>query len=550
MDHMLKIWQTITGTSSDAATPAGRRRWMWVYVIVLVACFLPLYLTTRANVLISDGPSRVEAVMSRDLSDIQYMYPTYPLGVALIHAVWAVLLKLGISVSVESVLLGLNSIGTISAIIFLGLIAAEILETRRAAWLAAFLFGVSLNPWTQWNGELSGWSAGFGTTALFFVLRGRLLAPVILWALAVLSHVDFVFLTPALACAVWIGRWSTESTLWKLRRIGALIILSASTTIGLLLIGTRVAGKWTNFQELKTWFLLPMQFSGHLGFTTGFGPSIFRALKGLATAFTAAGHHWRNILTGRGAFDNPIFGPAAGLGLLILAVMAIFILFAVWQKRLALFALALLLTFQMLENWWLVPTQEEYDTGALLGLILLITAGMFQMGKRLPRRSRPWLAAVYVAACGGLNLFTAVLPMQANEKQIEALSGSLSRLNIARGGMIAFVTCDKGPAIEQSGVEYLRIRDYWTGRIPDMQHTVLSWIDARLKEGKDVYVQDTLCFPDEWIVPPQPPFDLHFVDRDYRSIETSLKRAPLPRSSPTDPMAWRHDDIVQIVPRR
>ncbi len=455
------------------------------------------------------------------------------------------LTKLGWAVSAESVLLGLSLAGTLAAIVFTGLIAAEIMGTQSAAWLAAALFGTALNPWTQWNGELSGWAAGFGTAAAFLVLRGRVLAPALLWALAVLSHVDFILLAPVLVIAVWIGAAPGETTGERLRRACALVTLAATTTVVFLLSVSWLVGKWRNATELADWLLLPTRFDKHLAGH----PQVVRAIKGLVTAFTTAGHHWRNILTGRGAFDHPGFIPAAAVGLILLIVTGILLLSALRERRLTVFALTWLLPFHVLINWWYVPTQEEYHTSPLVGLVLLITAGLVHLGSRMPRPWRSALYAAYVAVCFGLNLFTALLPMKAAPQQIAKVSRELRELNMARGGKIALVTCDGGPMVEGSGVEYLRIRNEWKGSVPDIQNTILTWTKGRLSEGKEVYVQDKRCFPDEWVVPPQPPFDLRFLERDYRATDISIRGIPIPHSSPTDMFEWRREDLARIEPR-
>lgn len=531
---------------SEGTATVYRRHWSWAYAAIVLGVFAPLYLLTRSDFLMSDGPARVVAAGLGDRSDVQYFYPLYVLPVPLINAVWRALTTLGLTVSVESVLLGLSLAGTLAAIVFVGLIAAEILGTRSAGWLAAALFGTALNPWAQWNGEVSGWAAGLGAAAVFLALRGRVLAPALLWALAVLSHVDAIFLAPILVLAVWIGEQRVEATTpGKLRRAAMVVIVAATATVLFLLIGSRLVGKWRDTTELETWLSLPTKFDKHLAWS----PEIVRAIKGLVTAYTVAGHHWRNILTGRGAFDNPAFVTAAAVGFLLLAVTGILLISAFWRIRVALFALTWLLPFHVFINWWYVPTQEEYHTGALPGFVLLITAGLVQLGTRM---SRPWRSVVfvaYVAVCFGLNLFAALLPMKAAPPEIAAASAAIRRLNGERGGRVVLVTCDGGPAVEGAGVTYLRIRNAWKGSVPDIQRTIMSWTEARLSEGKELYVQDKRCFPDEWVVPPQPPFDLRFLDRAFRSTEASIPRVLVPHSSPTDMLAWRREDVVRMEPR-
>jgi hypothetical protein len=516
-----------------------------MYAAVVIAVFVPLYLLTRSDFLISDGPSRVMAARSGDHADIQYFYPLYVLGVPLINLVWVSLTKLGLTVSVESVLLGLSLCGTVAAIVFMGLIAAQIAGTRSAAWLAAALFGTALNPWTQWNGELSGWSAGFGAAALYLVLRNRTVAPALLWALAVLSHVDFVLLAPVLVLAVWMGEDRAGTTRAKIGRAVSLVVVAATVTLLFLFIGSWLAGKWHDTTELATWLGLPVLFESHVQRK----PEVFRAIKGFVTAYTVAGHHLRNVLTGRGTFDNPAFVGAVAVGLVLLVVTGVLIVSAVRQRRAALFALTWLLPFHVLYNWWYAPTMEEYHTGALPGLVLLITAGLLQLGLKM---SRPWRSAFfvsYIAACFGLNLVSALLPMKAAAAAVATSSAQLRQLSAERNGRIALVTCDGGPAVEGTGIEYLRIRNHWKRSVPDIQNTIRSWIEARIGEGKEVYVQNGRCLPDEWVTPPHPSFDLSFLERDFRSTRTPITGIFVPHSSPTDLLAWSREDLVRLEPR-
>jgi hypothetical protein len=139
--------------------------------------------------------------------------------------------------------------------------------------------------------------------------------------------------------------------------------------------------------------------------------------------------------------------------------------------------------------------------------------------------------------------------MKAAPQQIAAVSRAIRELNVERGGRVALVTCDGGPAVESVGVEYLRIRNVWKRSVPDIQNTVLSWTRDRLREGKELYVQDERCFPDEWVVPPHPPFDLRFLERDFRVTETSINGVPIPHSSPTDMFAWRRERVKRLEPR-
>ena len=210
-----------------SAGAALEKPWSWMYAAVVLAVFVPLYLLTRSDVLISDGPSRVLAARSGDHADIQYFYPLYVLGVPLINLVWVSLTRLGLTVSVESVLLGLSLCGTLAAIVFVGLIAAQIVGTRSAAWLVAIVvFGYPLlallfgRTWT--TAEVFGVApdpTAIATVAALGVLRGFPR-----WVLTIV---------PLAWCAI------AAATLWAMNEIAQALVVVAAAALAIAATGRR-----------------------------------------------------------------------------------------------------------------------------------------------------------------------------------------------------------------------------------------------------------------------------------------------------------------------
>lgn len=188
---------------------------------------------------------------------------------------------------------------------------------------------------TQWNGELYGLALGLVTAGLFFTLGGRLVLPSVLWALSVLSHSEFALAARAFVGAVWMVQPSIAGTKEKLQRVLALLTLAAASCGVVLLAWSWMVGEWADVASLVQWMrrsyeARQLDVADH--------PEIRRAFKGLLTAYTVAGHYWRNILTGRGAYRAYCFAPATPIGLWLLVPAGVLLVAAAWERSLFLLA--------------------------------------------------------------------------------------------------------------------------------------------------------------------------------------------------------------------
>ncbi|MSO55887.1 MAG: hypothetical protein EXQ55_03050 [Acidobacteria bacterium] len=529
---------------SDGVVCGNRLVW---YVAVVFVGFGLLYLLTRSSVPVGDSKGFIAVARGGDPSQIHYGEPIHFLQVPLARAVWRILDALGASVSLETIFVGFSLVGTLAAIVFVGLIAAKILRTQTAAWLAAVLFGTSLHASTQWNGELYGLALGFVTAGLFFTLRGRVAIPAFLWGLSVLSHSDFAMAAPTFIAAVSMAEPSVVRTGEKLRRASVLLGLAATSTVLVMLLGSWTLGKWFDSASFAAW-LGPSYEARQQDVSAS--PEVFRAMKGLVTAYTVAGHYWRDILTGRGQYSAPLFVPAAAVGLLVLVLTSVLLVAAAWRRSLFLFALVWLLPFHILVNWWFVPTVEKYHAGALPGFVLLVTGGLVFVGTRMPARRRCLLYGGYVAAFAGLNLFGAVLPMQALGRNAAKAAREIRQLHTERGGRAVFVACDDPKAIVGAQVTFLRLRSIWKGTLPEIQQAVVSWIQARRREGNEPYLVGRWCLPEEWKTTwSKEPFDLYFLELSFQMVPTRITGIPISESVPTNPFNWTQGDVVGLEPR-
>ncbi len=520
--------------------------WIVLYAAAVLTAFIPLYLFTRSSILIGDAGAFIAVARTGDPALLHYGEPSHFLQVPLARGVWRACEVLGLPIGLDSIFVGFSVVGTLAAIVFVGLIAAELLRSRAAAWLAGVLFGTSLHVWSQLNGELYGLALGFVAAGLFFALRGRIVVPAGLWALSVLSHVEFALAAPVFVLALWMSHPSAPIA-QKLRNAVLLLMLAATVTLVVLLLGSWVLGKWSDSTSFVKWLLRSYETrqQDHLE-----SAEVIRAIKGLVTAHTVAGHYWRDILTGRGAWQNPAFVVASGVGLLVLLATGAFLAAAVWQRRLVAFGLVWLLPFHTLFNWWFVPTVEKYHAGALPGLSLLLTGGLVHLGTRMRKPAWYGLAAGYVATCAALNLFGAIIPMQALARDTAIAEREIRQLQAERGGRAVFVTCDSPRAVVEAGVPYLRIRSIWEGSVPEIQEAILAWTRARMGEGGEAYVLDRWCLPEEWITSwSREPFDLFFLERDFYLVPTRITGVPVAQSAPTNPFSWRRGDVVRLTPR-
>jgi len=515
------------------------------FSIILTLGFALLYLFTRTSILIADAASFIAFAAAGDPAHIHYGEPSHFLQVPVARAIWLACGSLGVPISITAISVGISLGGTLAAVVYIGLIARVILKSSTAAWLAAIIFGTSLHSLTQWNGELYGLALGSGCAAIYYALRGRVILPAVLWALAVLSHSDFALAAPAMVAAVWMSGDERVSTRQKVSRATTLLVLAGACSVVVLLAVSWGIGKWTDGSSLVAW--LTHSYTARERDVTD-SPEVVRAIKGLMTAFNVAGHYWRDILTGRGQFGTPGFVPAAGLGLLAIALTGFLVVAGAWQRRLWLFAIVWLVPFHTMVNWWFVPTVEKYHAGALPGLVLLVTAGLMGAGARLPARWRYRLFGTYLALCAGLNVFGAVLPMRALGVRTAEVAHDIRQLSAESGGRAVFIACDDPKAIRASAVPYHRLRSVWVGTAPDIQRALVVWITERLSEGKEPYLVGRWCLPEEWRSPgTKDPFDLYFLTSSFEMAPTPLVGVPVTESVPTNPFQWVRGDIVRLT---
>jgi hypothetical protein len=531
----------------DTVRRVGQRPQMALYVAIMVVGFAILYLVTRSSLPIGDRPAFIDAARTGNVADFLYGNPSHFMQVPLSREIWLAASATGVPLPLEGIFLALSVIGTLAAIVFVGLIAREVTGSEAAAWLAAIIFGTSLHAWTQVNGEQYGLALGFVSTALWCALRGRIVAPALLWALAVIAHSEFMMAAGVFAMVAWTTSQSPASTGSKMRRSAAVLLLAGSTTCLALLVWSWALGKWSAPTSLVTWI------HGILSVNTTYAetqPEILRAAKGLVTALTVAGHFWRDIMTGRAPLGDPVFVLEAGIGLVVLLLTGVFLLAATSRRRAFVFALAWLLPFHVLGNWWFQPTVEKYHAGALPGFVLLVTAGLVAIGEQIRPRQRQWLFLSYVCATAGLNFFGALRPMQLLGQDTARAEREVRQLAETRGGRAVFITCDAPGAVLGAGVPYLRLRSVWTGSVPEIEQALIRWTSDRLGEDKEPYLVGRWCFPEDWTTTwSKEPFDLLFLERSFKSVPTSIVGLPMSRGVSTNPFSWTRGDVTRLEPK-
>lgn len=532
-------------TARDLPLMNDTNRWQLTFAVALLAVFIPLYFATRSTILIGDAEAFSGVARAGDPSALHYGEPGHFLQVPLSGALWRAATAAGAGISIEAVMIAFALAGTLAAAIFVGLIAADLLRSRQAAWLASLLFGLSLHSWTQWNGELYGLAVGFVCAAIYFALRGRVVLPACLWALGVLSHSEIAFAAPAMAFAVFLAPRGSGPTSAAIPRAVTLLALAGALAAVILLAGSWTIGKWSNTASLERW----IRYSYDVRQRDIIGIEAPRALKGLMTAHTVAGHYWRDIMTGRG-HSGPAFASAAAIGLILIGMMAIALAASLKRSTAAAFAIVWLLPTQMLFNWRFLPTVEKYHGASLPGLTLLVTTGLLALAERLEPRRRIWLYSIYLAAFAGLNLVGGVLPIRALGRDNDAAVKALVKLNADYKQQTAFVTCDSPRPIFAARVEHLRIRSIWNAPPAEIEGRIMSWIDAQAASGRTVFLVDRVCFPDEWITTwSQAPFNLGFLEHRFVLEPTGITNVPTAQEPYTNPFAWRHADIMRLVAR-
>jgi hypothetical protein len=517
------------------------RHWTRLDLIVLLAGFAVLYVSVRSSLLIGDAVAFTNFARAGDPAGLHYGEPSHFLQVLLTRAIWQGGLRLGLPVTVGGTLVAISLAGSIAATATFGAIAGILLQSRAAAWLGAVLFGTSLQVWTQANGELYGLASAFTSLAIYAALRRRTAIAAVLFALGVLSHADFVLALPALLVALRLAEQDAPPPAWW-RGAALLCALSGVLTLLVLLIGSRAIGKWHDRPQLVAW----AQRSYTTRQTDIDPPQPARALKGLITADTAAGHVVRDIATGRAPALEGWFLAWGAIAAILIAVTAALVLAAFLEWRVGLFALAWMLPPHVLINWRFIPTVEKYHAAALPGFLLLVLTGLVAAGRRAGRAGLP-LQVTFVVAGALVNLFGVLLPLRALGTELTAATSALDQLIADSGGRAVFVTCDAPAAVVRAGGEYLRIRAIWNAPPPLVEAQIVAWTTMQLANGRRVFVVGDRCLPEEWITTwSQAPFTLAFLEQRFTTGRPLIRHLPIAQTSLTDPLGWRYGDVREL----
>jgi hypothetical protein len=495
-----------------------------------------LYLFTRSSQLISDGEHYIDLARAGD--GRLYAEIGHFLQVPLTHGLWRGLSALGLDVPVAGIYLGLSLAGALAAIVSIGEIAASLFASRRAGLVASVLLGTTLVVWTQWNGELSTLALGFIVPAMYCALRGSTLVAAVLWALAVTSHAELALVAPAFFLAPII-RSREKPWLGKLWRGAILCVVAGGLTIAFLVIGSWLCGRWHDGATFAAW--IRDAWAPRSVMMEPADP--VRALKGLVTAYTVAGHVWGDILRGRTHATAP-FVASAALGGVVLASTAALVLAGARARWNALLAAAWIVPTHVLLNWHFAPTSEEYHVGAMPGLVLLVTGGLVSL------RVRHVVASAYVAACVALNLLGCVLPMQAYGADMYRAHGEVLRTVNEAGRDASLVTCSDRIMMDWS--RELEVKRLYVPRrdVAHVRAASTAWVRERLSERRRVFLLGPRCYVEEWVPAPNgDEVDLRFLADEFTLVQTPMRRVPLAWVSQTNPFSWRQAALFEIQPK-
>ena len=538
------FWIAVDDGHSTPVTSADRS-WVRAYVAVLVVGFTALFLLTRSSVLPGDTIRYINVARAGDLAEFHYGNPSHFLQIPLSRLIWQAGGALGLSLSIEHIVVALALMGTLAAIVFVGLIAEHFTGARRAAWIGAVLFGTSLHVWTQVNGEQYGLALGFLTAGLWMALRGGIVSAGLLFGLAMISHSEFLFAGPAFVLATW--RAVPQSTpAASVRRMVTMLGVAGLFTLVTIVAGLWLMGRWSTPSELVAWIRHVLAVDH--AYTVA-SPEPFRALKGLITALTSGGHLWRDILTRRAPLSDPRFAlmSAVGLGVLVTVLAS---LRAAWANRpLFAFALVWLLPFHVLGNWWFESTVEKYHGGALAALVVLVTGGLVALTATWRRQTATVFCASVVTASAGLNLFNVMLPLRQLGIDRDVAEQQIRRIIQQDAGAV-FIACDASVALADADATFFRVRSYWIGPLPEIQKKIRAWGEAQVDAGKTLYLVGRWCHPEEWITQwSQVPFDLGFLQDTFTFEPTGVLNIPLEEGVATNPNSWRRGDINRLTRR-
>jgi hypothetical protein len=475
--------------------------------------------------------------------------------------------------SLRFVYVGIGWVGLLWGIALVRRLLRRWTNDRHVPIIGALFYGSALGPWFYWNGELEVLAVAFSLAALDRLTQDKLsVSDIVLagvfWGLSVLSHAEMV-----LAALPFVAELARKPA--GRRRavfLAVLLCLSGATTaLSGLLIGGAIIGKWHDVPSLYRWlFGESATVVGTYAEGYGFWPAA-KALKGLFTSFSAAGHVLADLMRGRVETASSAFLVALLPSILVVAGAVWFIARGLRLRGPAIVPGVWISAFLLLFNFYYQPAQEEYHIASTAPFVLLIGLGMWEWlrGDRGPSSWKRLVCIGFLIIHIALNLLGSIIPAKLSIHRNIAAAGELKHFSARseKGEEKALIlACEDENVIRWAGQDYLRVRTLTSEKRAVSAEELRIHIRSRLvdeaRRGRTILAVNRGCKADYWndlrtlagksplpeeIVRFQ--FDFLFLDFNFWRLE-EVRWFYLNPTSQTNPFNWRRGELYLLSLKR
>lgn len=467
--------------------------------------------------------------------------PMHLIQVVLVRWAWRALSFAG--VGVDKVFYAFGLAGNFVAAIYLGRIAWKLTSQRSIALAAGALYGAALVPATYWHGELYSLANCFSIVAWFFALRGRLSFAMPFWALGVAGHIEHALLFPAFGLAAWINMPASMTTAHRLRRVITMWIISGLIFIAMTLAISWYYNRWYDLESMKQWLAYSQSIHGG-----GFHVNPAKAIKGLLSAFSAAGATLADLAQGRVSFGSSTwFAASVVLSVVTVGLVVLLSLGAFAEKsrrRAAFIALSWVIPVHVGFNWSYEPQTAEYHATAVPGFVLLLALGLAH--SRKPRFVATIVVTVFFCA---FNYAASIIPIWSMGRGVASFSQQIVEASNIKRKPLSVVRCvnyvpfpkhaDKPHDLEVSTIVHRRRIENLPVTHEEILADIERFVERERAVGRDVVFFGDRCVQDPWdpVIRPEAGVRFEAVIKKFKG-EPVTPSVAVPRSSFLDPFSW------------
>ena len=537
---------------------------------LLLTLFIGLaYVLTATSYLTSDANHWIELI-EKGSDGEYYGIINHFLQIPYSHGIVSALRAIGINLSGLFILRFFDLIASIVAAVYFGLICERLLSDtaqvprgssrQKLGFVPILLFAGNLSLLVNWNGELYAVPIALYAAAVYEILRGSTSRASLFLSLAILHHIEFVLLVPSFFVLLWMD--SKRQQVLFLKR-AASFSLQLAAFFSVILVTAVLCIKGLSSPRAIVEYVLygpgRADVSSIKTFEHSLPKGFLKALKGLFSGYNISGHVLGDVLTGKAAFfQNMKF---ALLELVASLAVVFSTLYLIWlgrkQKKLWLYSLSAMLPVLLFFNLRYYPVWMKYHSASLLGLNLIIVAGLYELSKN----SKPKLVYAYLVLMVGSNLFGSVIPMKFRGTALEQ-DTLQAKLFYKRDHKISVVSCEENSSFRDfPEMRNFRV-DSLVYQLPQLENTdaahaiIRDWVRQRLAEGRRVYLLGDACDSYHWEILarearkalPSPQFihfDFSFLKNTFALTDTG-QRFQVDAQNFFDPLGWKEARLLEV----